>query len=288
MPGFTVTRDEHGVPHIEARDEAELYRGLGWVHGTDRPLQLLLTRMAGRGRLAEHLPGDVDARRRHGVPSHGLPPRARRPGGRAAGRRARPADRVLRRGQPRPAGQAAVGAAAVRAAPHRAVVAGRQRGAGPPRGLRRARAEPGRDGAAPGADGPGRRPSQSAGGVLPARPRRARRRPGASGRPGRAARAARGAVAAVRATPDRVQQLGCGPLAHAQRPRAAVRRPAPRAAAARDLERGRRPVGRPLGGGSHDAGHPRLPRGTHRPAGLDPHVRVHGRDRLVGGAVPRR
>jgi len=57
MPGLTVTRDAHGVPHIDADSETNLYRGLGWVHGSDRALQLLLTRMAGRGRLAERLPG---------------------------------------------------------------------------------------------------------------------------------------------------------------------------------------------------------------------------------------
>ncbi|HYO18027.1 MAG TPA: penicillin acylase family protein [Dermatophilaceae bacterium] len=57
MPGLTVTRDAHGVPHIDADSETNLYRGLGWVHGTDRALQLLLARMAGRGRLTEQLPG---------------------------------------------------------------------------------------------------------------------------------------------------------------------------------------------------------------------------------------
>ena len=56
-PGLSIERDEHGVPHIKAVTEADLYFGLGWVHGTDRGLQVLLTRMAGRGTLAEHLPG---------------------------------------------------------------------------------------------------------------------------------------------------------------------------------------------------------------------------------------
>ena len=54
--GLTITRDAHGVPHIHAGSEADLYRGLGFVHGTDRPLQVLATRLAGWGRLAEHLP----------------------------------------------------------------------------------------------------------------------------------------------------------------------------------------------------------------------------------------
>ena len=58
LPGLIVTRDIHGVPHIDADSETNLFRGLGWVHGTDRALQLLLTRMAGRGQLAERLPGE--------------------------------------------------------------------------------------------------------------------------------------------------------------------------------------------------------------------------------------
>lgn len=58
LPGLSVTRDAYGVPHIDADSETNLYRGLGWVHGTDRALQVLLTRMAGRGRLAEWLPGE--------------------------------------------------------------------------------------------------------------------------------------------------------------------------------------------------------------------------------------
>jgi len=56
-PGCTLDRDDNGVPHLAADSEADLYRGLGWIHGRDRPLQVLLTRMAAWGRLAEHLPG---------------------------------------------------------------------------------------------------------------------------------------------------------------------------------------------------------------------------------------
>lgn len=54
---ISVERDANGVPHIGASTEADLYRGLGWCHATDRPIQLLLTRLAGRGRMAEHLRG---------------------------------------------------------------------------------------------------------------------------------------------------------------------------------------------------------------------------------------
>lgn len=52
-----IARDEHGIPHIEARDPAGLYWGLGYVHATDRPLQMLLTRIAGQGRVSELLDG---------------------------------------------------------------------------------------------------------------------------------------------------------------------------------------------------------------------------------------
>jgi penicillin amidase len=45
---------------VSAATEADMYRGLGWWHGRDRPLQMLLTRLAGRGRLAEHLGDDED------------------------------------------------------------------------------------------------------------------------------------------------------------------------------------------------------------------------------------
>lgn len=55
--GPRVARDAHGIPHVTARSEAELYRGLGRIHGGDRALQLLVTRWAGSGRMAEHLRG---------------------------------------------------------------------------------------------------------------------------------------------------------------------------------------------------------------------------------------
>ena len=57
---LSVARDEHGVPHVHATTEADLYRGLGWTHGRDRSLQMLLGRLAGQGRMAEHLGAGED------------------------------------------------------------------------------------------------------------------------------------------------------------------------------------------------------------------------------------
>jgi penicillin amidase len=50
-----IRRDAHGVPHVRAASEADLYRGLGHCHGTDRALQMLLTRILARGRASEVL-----------------------------------------------------------------------------------------------------------------------------------------------------------------------------------------------------------------------------------------
>ncbi|MDW8341466.1 MAG: penicillin acylase family protein [Geminicoccaceae bacterium] len=50
-----IVRDEFAIPHVRARTEADLWRALGFVHGTDRPAQLEFTRRLGRGRLAELL-----------------------------------------------------------------------------------------------------------------------------------------------------------------------------------------------------------------------------------------
>lgn len=58
--GLRIERDGHGVPHVRARTEADLYWGLGWVHGHDRALQLLVTRIVAQGRLTELLQ-DSDA-----------------------------------------------------------------------------------------------------------------------------------------------------------------------------------------------------------------------------------
>ena len=48
-----VTRDEFGVPHIDASSEADLYRAQGYVQAQDRLFQMDLSRRQASGRLAE-------------------------------------------------------------------------------------------------------------------------------------------------------------------------------------------------------------------------------------------
>lgn len=49
----TITRDQHGVPHIDGATRADVFAGLGFVHAQDRLWQMELNRMAGEGRLSE-------------------------------------------------------------------------------------------------------------------------------------------------------------------------------------------------------------------------------------------
>lgn len=53
--GVTVDYDERGVPHIQAQNEADMYRALGYVHAQDRLFQMELLRRLARGELAEIL-----------------------------------------------------------------------------------------------------------------------------------------------------------------------------------------------------------------------------------------
>jgi penicillin amidase len=50
-----IWRDENGIPHVEAKNEQDLFWGMGYAHATDRGLQMLLTRIAGQGRISEIL-----------------------------------------------------------------------------------------------------------------------------------------------------------------------------------------------------------------------------------------
>ncbi len=62
-----IIRDEHGVPHIFAETDADVYRALGYVHAQERLFQMDLIRRAMKGELASLLgPGmaTVDARHR--------------------------------------------------------------------------------------------------------------------------------------------------------------------------------------------------------------------------------
>ena len=40
-----IKRDEHGIPHVYAQTEPDMYRGIGNCHGIDRGLQMTLTRI---------------------------------------------------------------------------------------------------------------------------------------------------------------------------------------------------------------------------------------------------
>lgn len=57
LPGLSsqvsVLRDEHGVPHIFAKNMNDAARALGYVHASERFFQMELQRRAGQGRLAE-------------------------------------------------------------------------------------------------------------------------------------------------------------------------------------------------------------------------------------------
>ena len=49
----TITRDAHGVPHIDGATRDDVYAGLGFAQAQDRMWQMELNRMAGQGRLSE-------------------------------------------------------------------------------------------------------------------------------------------------------------------------------------------------------------------------------------------
>jgi penicillin G amidase len=50
-----IVQDVHGVSHVSARSELGLYYGLGYCHGADRALQMLLMRVVAQGRASELL-----------------------------------------------------------------------------------------------------------------------------------------------------------------------------------------------------------------------------------------
>ncbi len=56
--GIRIERDGHGVLHVRASSESDLYRGLGFAHGRDRGLQMLLQRTLAQGRACEQLRDD--------------------------------------------------------------------------------------------------------------------------------------------------------------------------------------------------------------------------------------
>jgi len=48
-------RDEHGVCHVEGKDKKEVFGLMGYAHGKDRGMQMLLMRILGQGRASEIL-----------------------------------------------------------------------------------------------------------------------------------------------------------------------------------------------------------------------------------------
>jgi len=55
----TVRYDERGIPHIQAGNEDDLYRALGFVHAQDRLFQMEIVRRLAKGELAEVLGPDL-------------------------------------------------------------------------------------------------------------------------------------------------------------------------------------------------------------------------------------
>jgi len=58
--GVTIGRDKNGVPHVQAASVADMFWGQGYVHATDRGLQMLLMRILGQGRASELLDNSDD------------------------------------------------------------------------------------------------------------------------------------------------------------------------------------------------------------------------------------
>ncbi|HEV7805676.1 MAG TPA: penicillin acylase family protein [Solirubrobacteraceae bacterium] len=52
-----ISRDGEGVAHVRAASTADALHGLGWCHGFDRQMQMVLGRLVGRGRAAAALDG---------------------------------------------------------------------------------------------------------------------------------------------------------------------------------------------------------------------------------------
>lgn len=52
---FSAARDNHGVVHIEAANDVAALYGLGYLHATDRPTQILFARVIASGRSSERI-----------------------------------------------------------------------------------------------------------------------------------------------------------------------------------------------------------------------------------------
>ena len=53
VSGLTITRDDFGVPNIEASNRADAMYGIGWATAADRLFSMDVARHAGRGRISE-------------------------------------------------------------------------------------------------------------------------------------------------------------------------------------------------------------------------------------------
>jgi penicillin G amidase len=54
-PSKNIWRDAHGVCHVQGADKAEAFESMGYAHGKDRAMQILLMRLLGQGRTSEFL-----------------------------------------------------------------------------------------------------------------------------------------------------------------------------------------------------------------------------------------
>ena len=57
---ITITRNEHGIPKVIAKNELDIYFGMGYCHAMDRGSQMLLMRILGEGTAAEYLANDPE------------------------------------------------------------------------------------------------------------------------------------------------------------------------------------------------------------------------------------
>jgi penicillin amidase len=57
---ITIRRLVNGYPHIQANDELDLYYGLGYMHASDRMVQMWLMKIIGMGKASELLMASPD------------------------------------------------------------------------------------------------------------------------------------------------------------------------------------------------------------------------------------
>jgi len=60
-PDLHIFRDKNGTPHVEAKTQADMYWGQGFVHARDRGVQMLMMRVLGQGRVCELLNDNDDS-----------------------------------------------------------------------------------------------------------------------------------------------------------------------------------------------------------------------------------